>query len=213
MKKSAVILMIFLANASFLWGQKTDYYSGKTSVDDGHGEIWNVENIMYETGTGADRKEHSVYILRRPSNMSAELPDTSTYIRKSESVVVIPDGLPGSVLMGEATYFFCGDVIIQCRPNSELLTYWWVDWDVRKVKEVAYWFPAESRHTTVRPNQYYSWAEGSIKSLGNQQKQPVVVEVEAEGKAYKFRYLYEHNLNDSTFVKGKPDFLAFPAGN
>ncbi len=185
MKKSIVILIVLLANVTFLFGQTeeseqsatVDHYAGKTTVDDGFGGTWNVENIVYVAGTGDDLKEHSVYILRRPSNLALGLPDTTNC--KNRQVVVYPDVRPRNYFSGREVVSYSGgnNVYIHRMSGSELLVYWWVGWDdmekFKKIKEVAFWIPAGSKEASVGPSGYTNYERSIKESLRYMTKEEV----------------------------------------
>ncbi len=127
-----------------------------------------MKKIVDVTGTGEDRKEHSVYILRRPSNLALGLPDTS--VCSNRTAVKFPAMFPPNALTGDAIHFSFGesfgdgfeDGFIESRPNSQGLVYWWVDWSTGKIKEVAYWFPANSPLVSLDP-EVFTLHEQSLK--------------------------------------------------
>lgn len=162
MKRSAIILIMLIANATFSWGQTQawislgDRYASQTSVDDGFGGEWNVEKKRYlkggiitdvKDGVIGESEYHNVYELYRSSDRVFNGLAKEMSTRKYGDWLMLNEKslLPAA----GANAAFYGYLAELKKAMDALSVYFWIDSSTGKITEVGFRFEADNDERVV----------------------------------------------------------------
>lgn len=225
MKTLAAIFAMILVNTTLSWGQnidayysslflvetkakldslygkfeRIDLYAGKSSVDDGFGGTWNVEDVQDDKDYAPD------YILRRPSNRFSQkgIIDVSGDWNKlplySESGPIVPG-------MNVAFHGYIKGLV---KMGGKISVVVWIDPNTGIIDEVAFMFQAYHRHgvnmgAAIPPRNYALFEDILKKTVFFDVKNIDFTERNIESN---YCYSFKIPFRDVSGLNHSPDFL------